>query len=97
MQPLEEVKAIFTGRVQGVSFRATCRRYALHYNIKGYVKNRPDGSVELVAQGTREALDLYLAAIGQRPRGAVIRSIKTDFSLPAQIYEQFTIQHASAI
>ncbi len=42
---------IFSGRVQGVGFRYTCHRIAIRYDLTGFVKNLPDGSVEMLAQG----------------------------------------------
>jgi acylphosphatase len=42
---------IFAGRVQGVGFRYTARRTAARYDLAGYVKNLPNGSVEMFAQG----------------------------------------------
>jgi len=39
-------RVIFTGKVQNVGFRATCKKLADRENVKGYVRNLPDGSVE---------------------------------------------------
>lgn len=47
----------FSGRVQGVGFRYTARSIASRLPIMGYVRNLPDGRVELVAQGRRDAID----------------------------------------
>jgi acylphosphatase len=44
-------KIFFSGRVQGVGFRYTSLRIAKRYNLAGYVKNLPDGRVELYIQG----------------------------------------------
>jgi acylphosphatase len=48
---------VFSGRVQGVGFRFTALNIAERYELKGYVKNLPDGDVEMLAQGTAEAID----------------------------------------
>ena len=56
---------IFSGRVQGVGFRYTARRIALRYELSGCVKNLPDGSVEMFAQGKSQALDDALRDIGE--------------------------------
>jgi acylphosphatase len=48
---------IFFGRVQGVGFRYTARRIAERYNLTGWVKNLPDGTVEGVFQGRPEAIE----------------------------------------
>ena len=54
---------IFTGHVQGVFFRATTRDIARNFNVTGFVRNEPDGSVRLVAEGEVATLDAFLAAI----------------------------------
>jgi len=48
---------IFTGRVQGVGFRFTARRAASRRQLTGYVCNRWDGTVEMLAQGRSEDID----------------------------------------
>ena len=51
---------IFSGTVQGVGFRYTTQRFAAGLKITGWVKNLSDGSVELVAEGTREQVENLL-------------------------------------
>jgi len=53
----------FMGRVQGVGFRATTRSIARHFAVAGQVRNLPDGSVELIVEGSPQQLDAYLEAI----------------------------------
>jgi acylphosphatase len=48
---------IFTGNVQGVGFRFTAHRIAKLHQIKGYVRNLPDGTVEMLTQGYAEDVD----------------------------------------
>jgi acylphosphatase len=48
---------VFSGRVQGVGFRFTALNIANRYGLTGYVRNLPDGEVEMVAQGTAEMID----------------------------------------
>ncbi len=47
---------IFIGRVQGVGFRFTVLDIANHYRLTGVVRNLPDGTVEMIAQGPAEAI-----------------------------------------
>lgn len=58
-------RAVYQGRVQGVGFRATVRRLASGFAVTGFVRNMPDGSVEVVAGGEVEELDRFLAAIAR--------------------------------
>lgn len=67
---------IFHGRVQGVGFRFTCHRIARHYTITGYVKNRPDGTVEMLMQGTVPDIDRCVQEIEAHFSG-YIRDIHT--------------------
>jgi acylphosphatase len=48
---------IFTGRVQGVGFRFTARRAASRRQLTGFVRNVPNGAVEMLAQGRPEDID----------------------------------------
>lgn len=53
----------YAGTVQGVGFRYTTRQVAGRFDVTGYVRNLPDGRVEVVAEGRRKELDRFLAAI----------------------------------
>lgn len=54
---------IFAGRVQGVFFRATSHEIATEHGIAGYVRNLPDGTVEMEAEGASEPVNATLDAI----------------------------------
>jgi acylphosphatase len=68
---LERRRVLFSGRVQGVGFRATCRWLAGGFDIVGYVRNLPDGRVELLAQGDAAEIDRYLGAISDELGGFI--------------------------
>lgn len=53
----------YTGRVQGVGFRATCHAIARDHDVRGWVRNEPDGSVTLEAQGDPDELTAFTQAI----------------------------------
>lgn len=61
-----EVRAVFRGEVQGVGFRLTTQQMAQEMGLKGFVKNLPDGSVELIAQGSEEFLRDFLKRLTAR-------------------------------
>ncbi|MCL5279158.1 MAG: acylphosphatase [Planctomycetes bacterium] len=48
---------IFRGHVQGVGFRYTARQVARQYNVTGFVRNLPDGTVEMLLQGPAQEID----------------------------------------
>jgi acylphosphatase len=69
---LARLSATVFGRVQGVFFRDSTRRQAMVLGLTGYVRNLPDGTVEAVAEGTREALEKLLEQIRIGPSGAQV-------------------------
>ena len=54
---------LFSGQVQGVGFRYTASRIARRYSITGFVRNLPDGDVEMLAQGSEQDIDNGIAEI----------------------------------
>ena len=58
-----EIRAIFSGRVQGVGFRATVRKAAMRHSINGWAANCEDGTVEVLAQGDKDRLEQWLKEI----------------------------------
>jgi acylphosphatase len=56
-------RVYFSGRVQGVGFRYTCRTIARGFQVGGYVRNLADGRVELMAEAEPDELDAFLSAI----------------------------------
>jgi acylphosphatase len=63
-------RVVVQGHVQGVFFRETMRRRALTGDVAGWVRNRPDGSVEAVFEGERDAVERLVAFAREGPRGA---------------------------
>lgn len=57
------VRVHYTGRVQGVGFRFTTTEIARRYAVGGWVKNLPDGSVELEAEGEPSEVEDFLTAV----------------------------------
>jgi acylphosphatase len=56
----------YSGQVQGVGFRYTAQSLAIRYPVAGYVRNLPDGDVELVAEGEPGPVDEFLTAVARR-------------------------------
>ena len=63
------------GRVQGVGFRASAAHEARRLGIVGWVRNLPDGSVELEARGAPAAVDALCGWLAQGPRGARVKGV----------------------
>ena len=64
-------RVVFHGRVQGVGFRYTTASIAKRHPVVGYVKNLPDGSVELVAEAEPVVLEQFLADIASEFSGNI--------------------------
>jgi acylphosphatase len=62
---MQRVIVFYSGRVQGVGFRATARHLACGYDVIGTVRNLSDGRVELIAEGTRAELEAFLTGIDE--------------------------------
>ena len=73
---------IVQGHVQGVFFRETTRRRAGTAGLAGWVRNLPDGRVEAVFEGEREAVDTLVAYVREGPRGARVDWVDVEVEEP---------------
>jgi acylphosphatase len=69
------VRVSVRGRVQGVWFRGSTREQAEQLGVVGWARNLPDGSVEVLAQGTPEAIERLVAWCRRGPPGARVASV----------------------
>ncbi len=79
------------GRVQGVGFRYYTQKKAEELGIKGYVKNRPDGSVYVEAEGEDTALEAFAAWCETGPPWAHVRQVQKQM-IPVRNYKWFEIK-----
>ena len=86
------LEAVIHGRVQGVSYRAFARREAARLGVAGWVRNLPDGSVELVAEGRRESLETLLAACRRGPAAAAVEEVEASWRPAAGDVSGFDIR-----
>ncbi len=89
---IERLHAIVFGRVQGVSFRFYTRDTAAELKLTGWVANRFDGSVEVVAEGSRAALDQLVAFLQQGPPMARVDHLQHEFLSATGEFKRFTIE-----
>ena len=79
---MRRVHLIVYGRVQGVFFRHNTKKIADKLNLKGWVRNNPDDSVEIVAEGNDDAIEKFLNWCRKGPIGAKVEKVdlkKSDF------------------
>jgi len=85
-----------SGRVQGVWFRDSTQREATRIgDLTGFVRNVPDGTVEVVAEGPREACESLLEWCGRGPRMARVDGIRHSWSRPRQEFQTFQVVYGA--
>jgi acylphosphatase len=77
---MERLHAIVSGRVQGVFYRAWTQDTCAEMGLTGWVKNRSDGGVEILAEGARPKLDQLVRLCHQGPAAAQVTDVETEFS-----------------
>ena len=70
------------GRVQGVWFRGSMQQEAERLGVSGWARNRPDGTVEAEAEGTRAGVDALIAWAHHGPRGARVTEVQVRWTEP---------------
>lgn len=75
---MRRIHAIVSGRVQGVSYRASTASEARRLGAVGWVRNRSDGTVELEAEGPEETISQLLAWCQQGPPSAEVSGVAID-------------------
>lgn len=75
---MRRVRAVVTGRVQGVAFRASTVDEARRHGLTGWVRNRDDGSVELEAQGDQARIVALLAWCAHGPPAARVTDVSVE-------------------
>jgi len=83
--------AIVHGIVQGVFFRYNTRLEASRLGLKGTVRNLPDGSVEVIAEGPADRLEGLLAFLRRGPEAAVVERVDTSWEEATGAYTDFRI------
>ena len=92
-KPIEELYATVVGYVQGVGFRYFVVEKSQRLGLRGYVRNRTDGDVEVVAQGTRPALENLLVLLRQGPSAAEVYEVHTNWGQPTTHISGFHIRY----
>jgi acylphosphatase len=88
---METVRLLIKGKVQGVFYRASARDRAVELGIKGWVKNTPEGNVEVVATGEKENLEKFIDWCRKGPSKALVVDVVITKS-DEHYHESFHIQ-----
>lgn len=91
MSEVHSETVYFTGRVQGVGFRYSTTQVAKEYEVTGFVRNLPDGRVELVAEGVESEVAAFVQAVGERLHGFIRKTDRKVSRAPKQ-FTTFSIR-----
>ena len=86
------LSAVAHGRVQGVGFRYHTRRRAVELGLTGSVRNRWDGSVEVMAEGPRHKLEELLAFLREGPPSAFVTEVEVQWSAASYGHATFEVR-----
>jgi acylphosphatase len=89
----EQLHAIVRGRVQGVSFRHYTHQRAKELGLTGWVRNLPDGTVEVTAEGERETLEQLLGFLDTGPLGAHVVHVLKHWQPASDQYHDFDVSY----
>ena len=88
----QRLHARVIGRVQGVGFRYYVMGAAAELGLVGWVRNRRDGSVEVVAEGELEILKKFVQKLEQGSRSSAVDQVKADLQEPRNEFESFYVR-----
>ncbi len=80
-----------SGRVQGVFFRGYTERWALSLDLTGWVRNKSDGRVEILAEGERLQIEELIARVGKGPPRARVQGVDVTWHEDAGEFDEFRI------
>lgn len=89
----QRIHLICRGRVQGVFFRATAQDEARHLGLVGWVRNSPDGTVEIMAEGDLEALRDFQAWCAHGPPHARVTAVEVQSTAATGEFDGFTVRY----
>lgn len=81
------------GKVQGVFFRVSTKEMADKLNIHGWVRNEPDGTVTIEAEGEENALEKFYAWLKKGPKGSRVEKIEKAFDERLKNFQIFEIKY----
>ena len=89
---LEAIQIIVAGRVQGVSFRYFTQQLARELGVVGWVRNLPDGTVQIWAEAPPETLERFSARVRQGPPLAIVNNLDVEKFRVSGKYTSFELR-----
>ena len=88
-----EIECLVSGRVQRVAYRAYVQDAATDLSLVGWVKNNPDSTVTVLAQGDRETLKDFIEYLHEGSLTAKVESVAVDWGTAKMFLDDFSIKH----
>ena len=89
----KQIHVLVSGRVQGVGFRWSTLDVAHQLHVQGWVRNRTDGRVEVVAEAEEKILEQFIAFLWQGPRYAKVKNVEIEWSDATGEFTKFQLKH----
>jgi acylphosphatase len=89
---MPQIQATVHGRVQGVGFRYNTLQIAQELRVTGFVRNRSDGTVEIVAEGSDDQLNELIDWVHRGPSGAQVTQVDVTKSDDQSRFDRFSIE-----
>lgn len=89
---MKRFEATVYGRVQGVSFRYYTQREAQRYHVTGWVANKGDGTVQVMAEGAEKALERLLDFLHRGPAMAHVDKVDVDWMEATGGFTRFDVR-----
>jgi acylphosphatase len=90
---IKTFRILVSGRVQGVGFRYFARDMATRFSVKGYVQNTQDDKVEILCQGQKNNLDMFIQSIKKGPALSFISGFLIEEIADFNLYDFFNIKY----
>ncbi len=88
-----EMHCIVTGKVQGVAYRTYAQESATELGLVGYVRNLPDGTVRVVAQGTPDELKGFVEYLYEGSLMAKVEGVAVEWRSISKTLDEFSLLH----
>lgn len=90
---LSRARIKVSGRVQGVYYRATTRDVARRLEIKGWVRNCEDGSVEILAEGDKSSIEKLIKWCWNGPPAAIVKNVEVKWEEYKNEFNDFRVRY----
>lgn len=92
----KQFHAVVSGRVQGVNFRYYTTLTAHELGVTGWVRNLPNGDVEVVAEGTQAQLNQMVAFLHKGPPAAYVTAVEIEWRKASHVFDSFEVRYFHA-